>query len=87
MMPTTRRATQMPVMVSTRFWYSSSASRNGQKQKRSQHGGWLGKEHTVNSWHATNHCTDAHSNTETQPPHFRQTHYRLQGEQDYTISS
>lgn len=38
MMPTTRRAMQMPVMVSTRFWYSSSASRKGQKQRRSQHG-------------------------------------------------
>lgn len=65
MMPTTRRAMQMPVMVSTRFWYSSSASRKGQKQRRLQHGEWLGKEHIVNRWHATNHCTDSHSHIET----------------------
>lgn len=55
MMPTTRRAMQMPVMVSTRFWYSSSASRKGQKQRRSQHGGLLGKVHksTAGMLHTT----------------------------------
>lgn len=72
MMPTTRRAMQMPVMVSTRFWYSSSASRKGQKQRKSQHGGWLGKEHTT----AVMLQTTAQSHTAT-PRHSHHTSGRL----------
>lgn len=59
-------------MVSTRFWYSSSASRKGQKQRKSQHGGWLGKEHTT----AVMLQTTAQSHTAT-PRHSHHTSGRL----------
>lgn len=32
-MPTTSRATQMPVIVRTLFWYSSSASAEAEKEE------------------------------------------------------